>query len=313
MATIQFATPVYSRDLLASLDELCAEFGEQLEVRFYGHYSEDFDASVLSALPHVQRLSVDCLTTITNEQEIGKLPVLKGLRFGVFRFDNAAFLGQIDLARLNWLCLVENDKRNFDLAPLATARALHTLFLHGHSKNVEVIADLPELSTLSLSGFPKRNGLGFLNRAPALRALTLILGGRSSIEDFRHADLEELNIIRVRGLESIGSLARFPHLERLRVEDQLQIRSIDLAGATLREVALANCKNLAELGGLDGLYGLRSFRASQTSLPLDTLVDHAWPPAMEIVALYSGKQKWNDDARAKLDARGYREFETAWN
>jgi hypothetical protein len=309
-ATIQFSRAPYSPELLRSVNRLCAELGSLLEVRFYAHYGSCFDASVLADLPDVSWLSVDCLTQIRNEEEMGRLPSLTRLSFGVYEFDRPDFLGTLAGGRLRQLSLTENAKRNLALAPVAQWRALETLFVQGHTRDIELIAGLPNLRSITLNAMPKRQSLAFLSGCASLHSLSLVLGGRSSIEEFGHPGLDELSLIRVRGLEGIGPLDRFPSLRRLRVEDQLQVRCLDLSGgAGLRSLQLFNCKNLEEIRGLGSLRQLRELRVSQTKLDLDALMRREWPPSMEVMALYSTSQKWNDSARAILDARGYREFD----
>lgn len=306
--TIQFSRPGYTPELLCEIDRLCVKFGNRLEVRFYGYHQGRFDASALADLPSVRWLSVDCLDSITNERQIGELPLLERLSFGVFRFDDAEVLRKIGVEKLIQLTLGENAKRNLDLAPLGLCQRLRTLFVNGHTKNIDVITNLSELTSVSLSGFPKHNDLRFLCDIDRLRSLTLLLGGRSSLEEFSHTALEELNVIRVRGLQSIGPLGRFPSLRRLQVEDQLQIQTVDLAGAPLQRISLTNCKNLETLNGLEALGELADFRVSRTKLDLDAFLEREWPKSLRILALRSSSQKWNDATRLILDRRGYREF-----
>jgi hypothetical protein len=306
--TIQFSKPGYTPELLQAVNRISAEFEDEIEVRFYGHYGGNFDASTLAELPDPRWVSIDCLTAITNEQQIAKLPLLNRLSFGVYRFDKPKFLETINLSQLKRLSLGETAKRNFDLGPLRRSLKLHTLWLEGHTNNVEVLFSLPALEKLTLRAFPKHKNLQFLSGAVGLRSLELILGGRSSFDEFSHAALEELSVIRVRGLETLGSLNRFPRLQRLQIEDQLQIQSIDLAGASLRKVLLLNCKGLTGVDGIESLSDLSELRVSRTKLDLELLAHRAWPPSLKILALYSGSRKWNDATRAMLDKRGYREF-----
>lgn len=305
---IQFSGPTYSADLLREINRLCRDFNGHVEVRFFAHGRGGFDAQVLAHLPDVQRLSLDTLTEIRNEACLGSLQHLQHLRFGVYRFTDRAFLGRLaNLPRLTHLTLGDNAKRDLDLAPLARAGQLKQLFLVGHRRGIEVLAGLPRLKHLGLSMIAKQQDLAFVSAIARLRSLFMILGGRSSIDEIRHQGLEELEIIRVRGLESLGDLARFPHLRRLKIEDQLQLRMIALAGPPLETLVLNNCKNLERLDGLDGLRHLKVFRARETKLDLDSLLEYPWPPSLQICALYSGSRKWNAAARLRLDERGYRE------
>lgn len=306
--TIQFSKKSYSPDLLRKLDMACEQFGKSLEVRFYAHYWDAFDASVLAYIPHVSWLSVDCLTEIVNEGHIAKLTSLKRLSFGVYKFDNPAFLEQLDLGELDRLSLVENAKRNLDLSPIRNAHALETLFINGFTRNIESLSGLPKLTHLTLSSIAKNQNLRFIGEIPNIRSLALILGGRKSIEEIVHSRLEEFSVIRVRGLEGLGNLSRFPSLRDLTVEDQLQLRSIDVSGVNLRKLRLINCKKLEEVRGLDSLTQLVEFRTSRTKLDLQCLLNRDWPPSLEVIGLYSGSQKWNEVARAALNRRGFREF-----
>jgi len=303
--TIQFSKPGYSRRILKTVNKYCAEYGNKLEVRFYGHYSDGFDASVLKQLPDVQWLSVDCLQRISNEDTIARLPNVRKLSFGVYYFDDPDFLAALNLAPITRLALSDNSKKNFDLSPLAQCDNLDEFFLTGHRKNIAAISHLPKLTKLSLGSIAKRQTLEFVNGIPSLDKLTIVLGGRENIREVRHPGLSELEVLRVRGINTLGDLSRFPGLRRLLVEDQLQLRSISFDDTDLEEVSIHNCKNLERLNGLLDLKHLRAFRTSRTKLDFEGLLDADWPDSMEAVALYSGSEKWNKRARQVLDERGY--------
>jgi hypothetical protein len=306
--TIQFSGPGATPGLLASINRLCIEFGDRLEVRFYGYYESPFDARVLEYLPDVRWLSVDCLTSISDEEHLARLPKLTKLAFGVFRYDEPEFLGRLPLEQLIELWVNETERRNLNLVHLSRCERLRTLSIGGHTKGIDAIASLPCLEQLHLNSIPKRQSLDFVGRCAPLRSLDLLLGGRPSLDDCSHPDLEKLTVIRVRGLESLGTLRRFPKLRSLHVEDQLQLRAIELDRAPLEELTIGNCKNLERISGLDGMTALRHLRVYRTKLGLDTLVEREWPPSMDILALYGSSERWNALARARLDQRGYREF-----
>ncbi len=305
LPTVQFTKPGTPRLLLKAVNKLCALFGDKLEVRFCGHYSDVFDASILRHVPDVRWLSVDCLQTIANEDEVFALPKLRKLSFGVYDFDRPTFLSEFDLSGLTSLRLSENKKNNFDLAPLGGCEKLQTLSLTGHTKNIDEISRLPRLTELRLWSIAKRQSLEFVNGIPQLDTLRIVLGGRENIDELAHPRLRDLEVIRVRALNSLGDLSRFPNLARLHVEDQLQLRSVPVDGTNLQEVSLHNCKKLEQVPGLLELPALRAFRTSRTKLDLDSLLNADWPKTMESVALYSGNQKWNNRARKLLDEKGY--------
>lgn len=302
---IQFSEPdAYSPRLLRDLNEACRLSGSRIQARFYGHYGTRFDAAVLRNLPAVKDLAVDSLTHIENEDEIGRLPELESLSLGVFELDRADILQTLNLGQIKRLALSETRKRNIDLAPLGQCHSLSELFINGHAKGIEATAGLPPLRKLWLSAFAKSNGLDFVAAIPALSQLTLILGGRSRLDDLASATVDLLQILRVRGLETLGDLSRFPALTALRVEDQLQITDINLNGAELERLWLDNCKHLSSLPGLDRQTRLREFSASRVALDMDALRDRNWPPTATSVRLFAGAKKWNDEARRQLAGRG---------
>lgn len=310
---IQFSRPeAYSTKILQHVNEACRLAGNRLQVRFYGHYGTHFDAVVLRQLPDVRDLAVDCLRHIDNEEEIGRLPLLERLVFGVFEMDRPDFLRSLNLGQLTRLVLVENRQRNIDLKPLGQCRSLEDLFVNGHAKGIAEVANLPLLRRLTLSAYAKANSLHFIGAIENLAQLTLILGGRSQIDDLTSESLAMLQILRVRGLATLGDLSRLPALAALRVEDQAQLAAVDFSGADLERIWLFNCKTLSALHGLEGQCRLREFFASRVALDLDWLRDRDWPPSATSVRLFSGSKKWNDAAEAQLANRGLGQKNSFW-
>lgn len=310
---VQFSRPeAYTPAILASLNEACGLVKDRLQVRFYGHYGGRFDAMTLRQLPETRNLAVDCLTAIDNEEEIGGLLNLKSLDLGVFDLDRPDILSTIKLHNLERLSLSENRKRNIDLSPLADCELLDSLLIQGHSRGIERLEGVSRLRTLTLWGYAKKHALNFLNGIATLKELKLIMGGRADLDELSNKSLEVLQVLRVQGLVTIGDLSLLPALVALRIEDQPQLKQLNLTGASLKRLALSNCKNLVELPGLERQDNLREFSASGVALDLDHLRDREWPSATRSVRLFSGKNKWNDDAAARLTARNLNERGDLW-
>ena len=263
---LQFAEPP-DRSVLERVDAFCREFGPSLQIRFYSFGWREFDTSLLDSLPNVANLSIDTIRRISDFSLVAKLPKLTRLRFGVHEHPDGNFLRQLDLPRFTHLTLAENRRRNFDLSPLSAATSLEHLFIQGHQRGIEAISELPHLSEVSLSGFPKRHDLTFLNDLAALRSLLLILGSRASIAEFTHAGLRKLSIIWVRLLADLGPLQRFTSLEELTIEDQLQLTRLDIGGLNLRRLDISNCKRLSEIAGLQIQGRLEHLSISRTAMP----------------------------------------------
>jgi hypothetical protein len=253
----------------ATLDRtngLCQEFGPDLQVRFFEFGWRQFDTSLLVRLPNVANLSIDCMKEISDFAPVAALPKLTRLRFAVHEHPDGRFLEQLDLPRFTHLTLGENKRRNFDLSVLGAATALEQLFVQGHDRGVESIGDLQRLAKVSLSGFPKRHDLAFLNDLAALRSLLLILGSRQSIAEFNHSELLKLRIVWVRMLDELGPLERFKNLEELVVEDQLRLARLDISGLSLRRLTVSNCKSLERIDGLEQQTRLVHLSVSRTKL-----------------------------------------------
>jgi len=308
LPTIQFSESGQSKRLLKSINALCKIFGAKLPIRFYGHYGNDFDASVLNHLPDVQWLLVDCLQNISNSDAIFQLSKLKKLSFGVYNYENPDFLNQLNLQKLEQLTIGETKKRDIDLAYLAKAEKIRSLTIVGHTKNINEIGQMKSLQDLSLNLIGKKHGLEFASKIAKLNSLKIILGGRQNINEFSHPLLQNLQITRVRGFNNIGDLSRFPRLEHLQIEDQIQLKTLELASPNLEEIKILNCKNLSLIDGLSSLTKLKHLRCSRTALDYDKLSEFSWPENMQTVALYSGNKKQDDMRRKHLDMRGLKEF-----
>ena len=309
-ATAQWNAPPEDPEVLREVNRLCRAHGARFEVRFYGWYGRKglFDAALLEHLPEVRRLSVDCLRGIENVEALGRLPHLDNLHFGVYEIADGAFLSALPLEQLSRISLVENRKRNFDLAPLARCQSAEQVFIQGHTRNISVLSGLPHVHKLGLSGMPRKQSLDFVNAMSSLRNLMVILGSRESIDELAHPTLEKLDIIWVRQLATLGDLARFPALREFIVEDQLRLKRIDLTGPPIERLRITNCKSLVELVGIELLDRLEWLHIAQTRLDLEPLRDRAWPGTTRAVGLFSGSIKWNDAARDALAARGIAQF-----
>ena len=307
---IQFSKDSYSPSLLKKVDGLCEIYGDELEIRFYGHYSGAFNAKVIASVPHVVNLSIDCLQRIENHEEIAKLQNLKSLSFGVYYFEDKLFLSQLNLKAIKKLVVGENHKKNIDLSCLSKCEALEELYIVGHTKNIDRLSSLPKLKKLSLGSIGKKQSLQFVNKISSLESLMLLLGGRESFEEVVNPNLKKIEIIRVRGLERLGDLSRFPELSYLQIEDQIKIREVNFERPLLKlqDFKVITCKSLNRLNGLSKLEGLGNLRIYGTAIELNDLLSIELPKTLKVFAFYTGAVKKDKEIRAILDKRGFSEF-----
>ena len=307
---IQFSDNFYTPALLKKIDQLCKTFGGSLEVRFYGHYKTSFDATNLKYIPHVEKLSLDCLRYIENYNEIGNLDKLSSLSFGVYYFDDKEFLSKIKLSSLQHLCLGETHKKNINLSYLSECKNLEHLHIVGHIKNIQTVGDLQYLKKLTLGSIGKKQDLQFVNKLTSLEQLTLILGGRDSFCEVQNPELKKIEIIRVRGLSELGDLSRFKKLEYLHIEDQIKIQQIKFKSPlkSLSNLKVITCKNLSDIHEISMLPNLEQLRLATTNISSEELLSRDLPKKLDVFAIYTGKETQNKRIRKLLDERGYREY-----
>jgi hypothetical protein len=267
---VQFSKGCYSAQQLTLLNQLAKNHGRSFEIRFYGHYSEVFDASVLQWIPDAQCVSIDCLMKASNLEALSKIQTLVELSLGVF-----------DLERI------------------------HTT---GHTRHISTICSLPLLRDLSLSSIKKNDDIEFVSSIPTLKTLRLILGGRASIAQLASTQLESLEISRVQGLEDIGDLGRFENLERMLIRDQIRLANIKVGpNSRLIDMNIVNCKTLETIAGIGELKALSSLQVYKTAIDYEKLVTGSMPSSLKAFAFYTGKSKRDAEIRMDLEKRGFHE------
>jgi protein phosphatase 1 regulatory subunit 7 len=307
---LQFDDARYTRADFQAINSLCALHGPSLEVRFYGHYGSAFDASLLSAIPAVANLSIDCLQQVLNIDSLSELGHLRTLALGVFELSDPHVLRFPNLCKIHSLSLGDSRSKNLDLSYLADYRELQSLHISGHTKGIADIAKLHALTSLRLWCISKRTSLEFVSSVRSLQRLCIGLGGRTSIAEIDSPSLQELEVIRVRGLAELSKIGRFSSLTSLSIEDQIQLHQLGftLESAQLQSLKISNCKSLSELSGLENLGKLQELRISTTAIDPDVFANAPMPPSLQVCAFYTGKERENRRVRDALNARGFAEF-----
>lgn len=301
---VQYSKGPYSTQELTLLNRLAKTHGRQLEIRFYGHYFETFDASVLRLIPDARSVSIDCLTNASNLEALSEVRNLVELSLGVFELENADVLSYCDPRSLKVLSLGDTRKANIDLRPLSEFLSLERFHTSGHTKNISTICRLPLLLELTLSSIKRNDDIQFVSDIPTLKSLRILLGGRTSIAHILSTRLESLEIIRVQGLEDLGDLSRFENLERLLVEDQLRLSQVKVGrNAKLKDLRIINCKNLKTIEGVEDLKMLSSLRIYKTSVDYEEFVARMAPGSLKTLSFFTGKTKRDNEIRNDLERR----------
>lgn len=305
--TVQFSTAqAYDDALLAELDALCAHYTDRIEVRFYSHEPGDgFDATQLLALPNARWLTLDCLRRLQGlQQGLNGLHQLRDFALQVEHGDFPALAAHPSLANLTRLRLSQDRGPQIDLAPLAGLTSLRRLALSVQAHNLEALAGHTGIDTLYLHRQSAKTSLAVVSQLPSLDFLSISFGSRETMPELTHGALRNLEIIRVRGLNSL-ELANFPGLQALWVEDQAQLTRLDLTETPeLHSLQLSNCKSLGELSGLrdSRLRDLRLLNLPAVDLP--ELLTHELPSSLETLQAWSGKRGLDQQLQAIRQSRG---------
>lgn len=302
---VQFSNPqACDPAVLAQLNACCERFGARLFVRFFGFYKAEFDAEILRHLPAVRALIID-LPIAKNLEYLGRLEHLEELGLGVFEGDYPRILEEPGIQRVERLILIDTRRNNVDLAPLDRFPNLTELILNGHSRHIEVLGRLGRLRRLALNQIKKSVRFPWIGSMAGLRDLTVLLGGRSDIDEVFHERLERLRVDRVRGLERVTFTA-FPALSRFHMEDQLQVTGLDLTPvrSSLRWMTVWNCKNFEHLGGIEQMTNLEFLWVGKTRADADSLIP-SLPNCLREVTLAGYGKKQDAAIQARLQERGF--------
>ena len=303
---IQFSGDTYSESTLRKLNELAKIYKNRIEIRFYGHYGSSFDISTLKQVRNVSNLSIDCLMNASNFEELKGLHFLNRLSIGVYNTLPEDILSYPSLENLESLTITESKQRKLNLSHLSKFHRLQNLYLVGHTRFIETVGLLSSLQKLGLSQIGNKQKLHFINSLDGLKKLTVILGGRENLHEILNQSIEELEVIRVRGISDLNT-GNFPGLKRLLIEDQIRLTELSFCkeNKRLQSIFIGNCKELVLLSGLSKLAYLERLNIYQTSLDFDRLVAESLPPNLNEFKFYSRSRKTDVGIHKKLTTMGF--------
>lgn len=228
--------------LLHLLNEELFAARPDVTLRIYGFHLQSADLSVLSKLPQVERLSVDCSTHAEGLKYIGSLSKLRELELDVFEMDSFDALHGVT-SELEQIRLGKTRSKKPDLSVLRRFGRLEKLALSGHKKGVESIRELHSLQELHVHGIPLEE-LGFLSELPKLTSLSIGQGKAERLDWLSGLPgLKKLRILSAKKLTELNVLADLTELERLELVDQPLLKTLpDLQN--LQALRLVVCNNV---------------------------------------------------------------------
>ena len=276
--TIQFnSLPPESE--LEQLGALAADH-PQIEFRVYGGYDGSIrDLDFLRFFENARRVAVDAL-------------------YGLESIEGLRYLSP-DLEQL----VLGQTKRRFSVAVLERFTSLRTLYIEGHTKDIEVIGRLRELRGLTLRSITLPN-LEIVRPLERLRSLDIKLGGTRDLRPLGEmSQLGYLELWQIRGFDDLSEVASLTGLRYLFLQALKQVTTLP---------DFSRCAQLERLH-LETMKGLTDLRPINTAPALRDLVmvdmpqlrwEHVEPlqnhPVLATLRLGTGSQKRNDEYTSRL-------------
>ena len=277
-----------------------------VELRIYGHYSQDCDLGMLRHMTNVRRFAADRLVRAHNVGAIAELPNLECLSLGILGLRDFDVLNEVSPG-LTELSLGSTRSKAPSLSPLARFRSLKTLYLEGHTKDIEVLGGLRALEDVTLRSISTLD-LGYLAPLERLWSLDVKLGGIRSFAGIEgKASIKYLELWQVRELRDIGIVSALPGLQNLFLQSLPHIGAFpSVGGATaLRRVILENLKKLHDFSALERAPGLEEFGLidGKGQNP-EQLVPVLRNPAVRRVSAFFGSARKNQHFARMRDEAG---------
>lgn len=225
-------------------------FGKKpdLYFRIYGLYDDSkFDISFLERMPHLNKLRIDChLRSCPDMIDFNILTKLdlKALHLDAFDLRDYSFLQSLseDLEELVINADTMGGAIKFDCKWLLRYNSLKSLWLGKKAKkNIKLIAELPELESLSLRGI-KLSDFDFLKQMN-LGELRLLWNSNNDLEELKYlTTLKEIELWRINKLDNIDFISKLTNLEVIRLQDLKHVTKLpDLSELhNLKKIVLDN-------------------------------------------------------------------------
>lgn len=201
----------------------------KVELRAYGSYDGSInDLEFLRFFPDLKRLSVDAI------YQLGDISGLRHLGPGL----RSLSLGQT--------------KRKLSLRPLERFTQLRQLYLEGQNKDIDVVAGLTSLRSLTLRSITLPD-LTLFSPLTQLEALDLKLGGTNNLTGIEvFTKLRYLELWMIRGFSDLTPVTTCTSLEMLFLQALKNVTQLpDLSPMTrLQRVHLETMKGLTDLSPL---------------------------------------------------------------
>jgi len=257
--SIQFVEPVQNNEVWKNIETYILSKRPDIELRVYGHYSQECDLSFLQYVPSTTSFLADCLTDCKNMDKISLLPKLKQLIIGVFNISSFDFLNDIS-KKLTHLSIGETKSTSIDVSNIKEFQNLESFYNDGMKKGLENIKQLKQLKKITLRGV-KLPDLKFLSELKKIEILRLLYGSYKNLDLLSQLkNLKELELSRVRQIPNYDFLNSLVNLEQIEFEGMSKLTAIPNL-SKLENLKILKAENNLRLDNLDNIRNIPNLRA----------------------------------------------------
>lgn len=236
-------------------------------LRVYGDVN---NLGFLENLNNLVRLSVNCLyEPIQNIQCISALQNLSELVVEDESITSFQFLNSLE-KKLTSLSLSKTKSKKPTLEFLSRFTNLEALSIHGHTKEIDVIASLKNLKHLSLSGLTLSN-LDFVAPLRELDSFGIDLIKCKNYDALHDVNIKELSVSEIRGLESLSFISDIKGIQNLDLSylNKVTVLPSLASHKTITRLMISYMSSLEDINSLFTCKLLRDFHFSNSNTPLD--------------------------------------------
>lgn len=213
-------------------DEAYQKIDQILSVRpditfrlFHFLQNDEVDISFLMNMPHLRKLSIDCIDFKNNPNRINLSVLeelnLKSLRIECFDLKDYEFVQNLsdELEELSIMADTTGAGVRFDCTWLLKYKNFQMLWLGKKAKkNIDRISQLSKLKSLSLRGI-KLTDFSFLHQM-SLEKLSLLWNSNNNLQELaKLKNLKEIELWRINKLSDISFIGELTNLEIIRLQD----------------------------------------------------------------------------------------------
>jgi hypothetical protein len=309
LKVLQCSAPVRD-DVWKLVNEHFCVARPDVELRVYGHYSIECDLRFARLLTNVRRFAADCLTRATGVEAIAEIPELESLSLGIFELTDFALLERLSPG-LATLRLSATRSKRPSLAPLRKFRSLRVLYLEGHTKDIDVLSDLPELEDVTLRSITTPD-LRYLAPLPKLWSLDVKLGGIRVFAGIEGKEsIKYLELWQVRELSNADVVATLSGLQNLFLQSLPHVASLPglIHSTALRRIVVDSLKGFHDFTALETAPALEEFALlagdRQTPRQLLPVLNN---PRVRKVSAFFGSDRKNHEFSHLREGHGKAEF-----